>query len=693
MTALHKPCQVFLPLFVLLFLCVTSSPVQSDETFAPDQSTLPVAAPKDAVVLYDGEGVNRFLCMEGGEINWPIEDGTLVSTRGKARTNHLVSTLHFRDADIHVEFMLPESEPGNSGIYIHGNYELQIYNSLGKEKLDQGDMGAIYGFADPMVNATREPGEWQVYDIRYRAPRRNEKGEIVEEGTITAWLNGQLVQENTRFGEPRSKYHPYRHGVTPYLEAIWERQKKTGVGPVFLQDHDNPVRFRNVWVRPLDGDAFFYEPKEDLKPNIVFILADDCTYNVLGCYGGKDCPTPNIDRLADEGLLFKRAYCAEAMCAPFRAELYTGLYPVRNGVAWNHSRAKPGTKSVFHHLPELGYRTGIAGKTHASPREVFPYEQVKDFPAGDGVRDFITRDNDQPFCVFLCSHSPHAPWTEGDASQFDQDALTLAPVQHDNPPTRDALARYLAEVNDLDREVGEILALLEKTGHADDTLVFFSSEQGWPLGFAKWSNWNLGVHTALIARWPGHIEPGTTTDALVQMADIVPTLLDLAGADFEDYDLDGSSFLPVLKGQSATHRKYVYGVHNNVPEGNPYPIRSIRDDKYHYLMNLSPETPYHEKHVMVEDSRLVWWPTIQEAIRQGDSHAEMLADKYQHRPAEELYLVDEDPHEMTNVADESDLADVKQRLRSELQRWMDDQDDPGAAIDTPERHSANRRGE
>ena len=226
----------------------------------PRQDELPAAVPNDAIVLFGGEASHRFVSMAGEAIDWSIVDGTLVSTRDKRRSNHLVSTVHFRDADIHVEFQLPEQGSGNSGIYIHGNYELQIFNSHGKTKLTQNEMGAIYGFAPPLVNASRKPGEWQVYDIRYRAPRRDATGAIVEEGSVTAWLNGEKVQDNTTFGEPRSKYHPYRYGTTPYLQAIWASQKQTSVGPVFLQDHDSSVRFRNIWIRPLDEFAEFYKP-------------------------------------------------------------------------------------------------------------------------------------------------------------------------------------------------------------------------------------------------------------------------------------------------------------------------------------------------------------------------------------------------------------------------------------------------
>ena len=258
----HNPAVLHAALLVVVFTgsvhggeCPTGT-----KEFAPRQGELPVPAPEDAIVLFDGEK-NLFLGMAGTAIDWPVEDGALVSTRGNVRANHLVSKLHFRDADIHVEFMLPENSPGNSGIYIHGNYEVQIFNSHGKADPDMGDMGGIYGFAAPLANAARKPGVWQVYDIRYRAPRRNEEGEIVEEGSVTAWLNGVKVQENTRLGEARSHYHPYRYGTTPYLEQIWQRQKKTMTGPVFLQDHDAPVRFRNVWIRPLDDQSFLYEPQ------------------------------------------------------------------------------------------------------------------------------------------------------------------------------------------------------------------------------------------------------------------------------------------------------------------------------------------------------------------------------------------------------------------------------------------------
>ena len=252
-------------LTLLVFALLTVRVSAQDSDFAPEQDKLPIKPPSGAIVLFDGKDTNHFLSMKGEAIDWPIEDGCLVSYRGGRRTNHVVSKCHFRDADIHVEFMVHPKGSGNSGIYIHGNYELQIFDSFGKDKPGSGDQGALYGFAKPLVNAARKAGEWQVYDIRYRAPRRNSSEKIIEEGHITAWLNGQLIHKDTRFGEPRSKYHPFRYGTTPYLQTIWAKQKQNFVGPVFLQDHSSPTRFRNVWIRPLDDKAMLYRGEAAVK--------------------------------------------------------------------------------------------------------------------------------------------------------------------------------------------------------------------------------------------------------------------------------------------------------------------------------------------------------------------------------------------------------------------------------------------
>ena len=220
--------------------------------FRPVQQPLPVAPPPGAIVLFgDGREPPAFTSMAGGPIDWRVEDGTLDVGTTKRHANHIVSKAVFQDADIHAEFMVSPEAHGNSGLYLHGRYEMQIYDSFGVEPPTGQDEGALYRFGPPLVNASRPAGEWQVYDIRFIAPRRDAAGRIVKAGSVTAWLNGKLVQDGLTFTEPRSPYTPFRHGVTDHLRGIEREMLSTGRGPLFLQDHGSPARYRNVWVRPL----------------------------------------------------------------------------------------------------------------------------------------------------------------------------------------------------------------------------------------------------------------------------------------------------------------------------------------------------------------------------------------------------------------------------------------------------------
>lgn len=435
------------------------------------------------------------------------------------------------------------------------------------------------------------------------------------------------------------------------------------------------------------------------KPNFLIIIGDDCTYSDLPLHGGQNVATPNIDALAREGLQFTHAYVSMSMCLPCRTEMYTGMYPHRSGASWNHSAARPGTKSICHYLGHAGYRVGLTGKYHVVPRDSFPFEKIKGFEPGcvkltaahevSGVRDFIGRDHEQPFCLVVGLVTPHVPWSVGDPSHFNQKKLQLPPHLADTPQTREDFARYLAEIEVMDQQVGDVLEVLEQSGQSDDTLVLFTSEQGAQFPGCKWTNWELGVHTAFVARWPGDIKAGTRTDAIIQYADVLPTLLDAASVDATDLSFDGTSFLPVLLGDKSKHRKYAYSMHNNTPEGPPYPIRSVRDAEFRYIRNLTPEATYIERHLMGRADHNPYWSTWMYASPFNE-RAYNLVRRYMHRPADELYRTAEDPFEMDNLADDPKYAEVKKRLSEEVDRWMKEQGDPGTALDTREAWNKRR---
>ena len=441
--------------------------------------------------------------------------------------------------------------------------------------------------------------------------------------------------------------------------------------------------------------------EKEVKPNIMIIIADDCTYRDLPLYGGQNLKTPNIDRLASQGLTFNNAFASMSMSVPCRASLYTGLYPVTHGVCWNHVPARTGTKSIVQYLEELGYRTGLAGKIHANPGAVFPFEMVEGLERDcvartaafdtDEMEMFMNRDDKNPFCMIAALVVPHVPWTVGDTSHFNPQSLILPAFVADTKEMRKQYACYLAEIEVLDQQVGAIMKLLDKTGKTDNTIILFTSEQGSQMPGCKWTNWNTGVHTGFIVVYPGRIKENERTDALIQYEDVLPTLIEAAGGKVDPGSFQGTSFLPVLLGKKSEHRQYAYFMHNNNPEGPAYPIRSVSDGRYHYIRNLKPENLYIEKHLMAGMAPNEYWPSwIFQSF--DDEITYNLVMRYMKRPAEELYRIDNDPEEMNNLIGNKDLSSVKKRLSDELDRWMREQGDPGAEIDTREIWTNANRG-
>jgi len=417
------------------------------------------------------------------------------------------------------------------------------------------------------------------------------------------------------------------------------------------------------------------------QPNFLFVLADDCTFRDLGCYGGQ-AHTPHIDNLATQGMRFTHCFQAAPMCSPTRHNIYTGIYPVKSGAYPNHTFAKAGTKSVVHYLKPLGYRVALSGKKHINPREVFPFEYLGKAknPEFDKIQPFVKacKESDTPFCLFLCSNEPHSPWNKGDASQYDAAKLTLPPYFVDTPETREDMTRYLAEITYYDGQVGQALSMLDKLGAADNTLVVVVSEQGSSFPFGKWTCYDTGLQSAFIARWPGRIKAGTVSHAMIEYCDVLPTFVDAAGGTPAPV-LDGKSLLPVLFGKTKEHKQYVFGemtTRGIINGSDSYGIRSIRSRQFKYIWNFTPDVAF--QNVCVKSAAFKSW---QAKAAAGDTDAADKVRRYQHRPKEELYQVTTDPYEWHNLSNSPDHATIKAELRTELLRWMKHTGDQGQATE------------
>ena len=416
------------------------------------------------------------------------------------------------------------------------------------------------------------------------------------------------------------------------------------------------------------------------RPNILLMIADDFTHRDVGCYGGQ-AYTPTIDSLAKDGLKFTRCFQAAPMCSPTRHSLYTGMYPIKTGAYPNHTFvSRPNTISMAQRLQAGGYRVALSGKRHIGPEDVLPFEYLPDPLNGKNHRAFLRSAlaAQQPFCLVLASHNPHSPWTEGDRSRYDAARLRLPPGWADTPETREDFRNYLAECTVLDGEVADALAMLAETGTEKNTLVIFLSEQGTSLPRAKWNLYDRGIQSACLVRWPGQVAAGATTAAMIEYVDILPTLLAVAGLA-RTSDLDGRSFLPVLQGQTADHKEFVFAQYTNrgVNNGSDhYGIRSVRSAQYKYIWNFTPRDPY--ANASLQSATYKSWVR---AAAAGDVTARTAITRLLQRPEVEFYDVVADPEEMSNLAADPSLARERARHREQLDGWMLAQGDRGQATE------------
>lgn len=350
------------------------------------------------------------------------------------------------------------------------------------------------------------------------------------------------------------------------------------------------------------------QPFAGAPPNVLLITADDMNYDSAGCYG---CPipdlTPNLDRLASEGMRFQYAYSTVAVCQPVREIMHTGLYPHRNG-AMGFFPIRPNVRTLNEQLRDGGYLISMIGGKHEhyQPFEKFCVDfsrrQIGRHPTGlyEATKEFLAlaRAQGKPFFHHVNCNDPHRPFIgasgPADLAGGEPPSRWIEPEEvkgvpgflEDLPDVRRELACYYTSVRRLDDAVGAVLKALDESGFRDNTLVvFYGGDHGMSFPFAKSNDYEDSSRGALILRWPGVIQPGTVDrHHMVSTLDFTPTLLEAVGAP-PIPDIDGRSFLPALKGEKMNGWNRVFTFYNQTSGRLWLLMRCIRTKERSYIWN------------------------------------------------------------------------------------------------------------
>ncbi len=427
--------------------------------------------------------------------------------------------------------------------------------------------------------------------------------------------------------------------------------------------------------------------------NVLLIVADDLGRQ-LGCYGDRVARTPHIDALAADGTRFDWAFCTTSSCSPSRSVILTGLQNHANGQyglqhATHNFTTRPFVKSLPVLLGQAGYRTCSIGKVHVQPEELYKFDRY----ANDGIaggrnpvrmaanaEKFIREDDTRPFFIYFCPTDPHRA-QHGFANDADYPGVTAVkfdtqkiPVPHflpDQPEVRAELAEYYQSIARVDQGVGRLVEALTATGHLDDTLILFVSDNGPPFPGAKTNLYDSGTRLPLIVRSPDQKHSGIVSQALVNWTDLVPTILVYTGAKAPPYALHGRSLVPILDAAAPEGWDEIYQSHSFHEVTMYYPMRSIRTRKYHYILNLAHALPYPFASDLFDS------PTWQGVLKRNDTqYGNRTVEAYVHRPRDELYDLEADRQETVNLAGRPEQAKVLAELREKVAAWQKKTDDP-----------------
>jgi N-sulfoglucosamine sulfohydrolase len=446
------------------------------------------------------------------------------------------------------------------------------------------------------------------------------------------------------------------------------------------------------------------DQEPEIKPNIIFAIADDWGWPHASVYGDPVVQTPAFDRLANEGVLFNHAYISSPSCTPSRNAILTGQYHWRLGPGANLWSTLDSSTPVYPLLLEdAGYKIGSYRKSWG-PGDISNWERHpagKDYNKRGGFASFMEeRKDDQPFCFWLGTSDPHRPYEAGTglAAGMDLEQIRLFECFPDNDIIRSDVADYYYEVQRFDTLVASTIAILEAYGELENTIIVMTGDHGMPFPRCKSNNYDSGARIPLAIRWGSKIKyPGRVLDDFVSTTDLAPTFLEAAGLSIPEI-MTGKSFQYLLTSADEgfldpENRSFVlHGKERHVPaqEDNMggYPVRAIRDHDFLYIRNFEPErwpagTPNYKKAIIPS----CWMgdsdngPTktyISENKDKDELHRACWELSFGKRPGEELYDCNKDPEQLVNLASDPEYAGIKEEMASLLMEQLEITGDPRA---------------
>lgn len=434
--------------------------------------------------------------------------------------------------------------------------------------------------------------------------------------------------------------------------------------------------------------------EEKQQPNFLILMSDNHSWNHLGCYGDPVIKTPNIDKVAKQGIHFTNAFCSSPSCTPARASMLTGQDIWRLEEGANLWGILPSKFEVYPDLLEqAGYLVGFEGKRwgpgdyKASNRERNPggnkYDSFKEF--------YNDREKEQPFMYWFNSRSPHRPFRNegGKKAKIDLSKIVVPDYLPDSEEVRSDISDYYAEVQHFDREVAGFISFVKEMGQMDNTIVFVVSDNGWQMPRGLGNLYDMGTKIPMIISMPERFKPGRVVDDFVSLNDFAPTILELAGVPIPEY-MNAKSLVNILENENSgiieperdfvvTARERHAYVRKN---GSGYGGRAIQTKEFLYIINYEYENwPAGDPPLFGDvDAHMLQYPCPTKMYlleNRDDENIKPFFDlSFAKRPMEELYDLRKDPFQMNNVAEDASYADAKSKIKGRLIQYLTDTKDP-----------------